>query len=89
VQFTTETNAGNNTTMKIASTSTLATVLRELYGPNGNNVSVHEREARRIAVMRELERHGLVTLTPLQTVPGKTFQSEMGWFNVRRTLFSA
>lgn len=46
----------------------LGIVLYELFGPNGQStVRVHHSQVRRMDAFRELERHGLVTLSP---VPG-------------------
>jgi hypothetical protein len=43
---------------------TLGDELYSLYGPNDSNQVVHPRDRRRFAVIKELERHGLVKLVP-------------------------
>lgn len=48
--------------MKI--TKTLGSELYSLFGPNGSDGIVHSCQKRRMPILKELERHGLVKLTP-------------------------
>jgi hypothetical protein len=49
---------------------TLGEILYELFGPNGTNARVQHEQIRRMAVFRELERHGLVRMEEMPKWPG-------------------